>query len=184
MVISDIMMPDMDGLEMLQRMKSSREFQLIPVIMTTTHADVDTVKQAVKLGCRDYIIKPVNPLQLMKKIERIMENETPVLMQYSDLVLTTRMDRHTYAELVKNFKPLLAEGIIVLERHVKKMDPIPVGYLDELTKKTLEVGASRLHEILDNANDLLNQKTGTREQTLAEMQLVLREMKLLNFYIP
>ncbi len=184
LVISDIMMPDMDGLEMLQRMKSAREFQKIPVIMSTTRADVDTVKQAVKLGCRDYVIKPVNPLQLMKKIERIMENETPVLQQYSDLVLTTRMDRHTYSELVKVFKPLLAEQIILLERLVKKMELLPIGQLDTITLKTADVGASRLHDILEESKELLNQRTGTREQTLAEMQLVLREMKLLQFHLP
>lgn len=184
LVISDIMMPDMDGLEMLQRMKSSREFQNIPVIMSTTRADVDTVKSAVKLGCRDYIIKPVNPLQLMKKIERIMENEPPVLMHYADLVLSTRMDRYTYSELLTNFKPALVEEIILLENHIKKLEPIDMSHFEAFTKKTADIGANRLNETLIKALKLLNQQVTTPEQILSEMQLILREMKLLKFHLP
>ena len=73
LVITDIMMPEMDGIQLLTQIKSTRELQNIPIMMCTTQADIDTVKQAVKTGCIDYIVKPVNPLQLLRKIERIME---------------------------------------------------------------------------------------------------------------
>jgi hypothetical protein len=43
---------------------------------------------------------------------------------------STRMDRPTYAELVKGFKPLLIEHIALLETHVKKMAPMRIDLLD------------------------------------------------------
>jgi DNA-binding NtrC family response regulator len=184
LVVSDIMMPDMDGLELLSKMKAAREMQGIPVIMCTTKADVDTVKQAVKLGCNDYIIKPVNPLQLIKKIERILENEDPIITHYRDLVLETRMDRHTYAERIKSFATLLAESTAMLEEFVKKLKLMPPGQLNEFTVKCGEVGAVKLHQVLEASQDLLDQKTGTRENALAEMRFILREMKILQLNLP
>jgi DNA-binding response OmpR family regulator len=184
MVISDIMMPDMDGLELLSKMKSARELQQLPVIMCTTKADVETVKKAVKLGCNDYIIKPVNPLQLIKKVENILENQEPIIVHYRDLVLDTRMDRHTYSELIKTFSPLLAEWIGLLEEYVKKLKLMPPGQLKDFTVRCQEVGATRLYNLLEASKDLLDQKRGTREEALAEMRLILREMKILQLNLP
>ncbi|MCP5051941.1 MAG: response regulator [bacterium] len=184
LVVSDIMMPDMDGLELLTKMKNLRELQKMPVIMCTTRADVETVKRAVKLGCNDYIIKPVNPLQLLKKIERILENETPILVHYRDLVLETRMDRHSYSELLKTFTRVLAGKIHQVEEKVTKLEVLTPGELDELTKSCKEVGASRLHQQLGESKNLLDQTSGEKEPVLAEMRLILREMKLLQFHLP
>lgn len=184
LIITDIMMPEMDGLELLQEIKKTRELQRLPIIMCTTKADIETVKNAVKSGCSDYLVKPINPLQLLRKIERVMENQTPVIVDYRDLVLKTRMDRYTYAELVKAFHPFLDEKIGMVDKYIMKQKTLPEDALAELSQKASQIGALRLHFQLEESKDLLNNKTGTPAEVFAELRLVRREMQMLRYYLP
>jgi len=60
-VLLDIAMPGMDGLETLQRIKSQPELANIPVIMVTAQGDRQNMVKAVQLGVRDYVTKPWEP---------------------------------------------------------------------------------------------------------------------------
>jgi DNA-binding NtrC family response regulator len=66
-VILDVKMPGMDGIETLQKIKSSHP--LIEVVMLTAHATVETAIDGMKLGAFDYLMKPCDMKQLMAKIE-------------------------------------------------------------------------------------------------------------------
>jgi PleD family two-component response regulator len=52
------MMPEMDGLEFLKKIIEHSEWKNIPIIMCSSLANVETVKKAVDVGCKHYIIKP------------------------------------------------------------------------------------------------------------------------------
>jgi len=60
-VLLDIAMPGMDGLETLQRIKSQPQLANIPVIMVTAQGDRQNMVKAVQLGVRDYVTKPWEP---------------------------------------------------------------------------------------------------------------------------
>lgn len=60
-VLLDIAMPGMDGLETLQRIKSQPQLAKIPVIMVTAQGDRQNMVKAVQLGVRDYVTKPWEP---------------------------------------------------------------------------------------------------------------------------
>lgn len=184
LIITDIMMPEMDGLELLAKIKQTRELQHLPIIMCTTKADVTTVKRAVKTGCTDYIVKPINPLQLLQKIERVMETDPPPLLEYRDLVLKTRLDRHTYTELLGRFKPLLNEKIGLVDLHLEKKKPMQEGSLDDLRTMCEKIGAPRLLELLTVSKDQLDNKTGDPDDLFLEFRLLLREMKMLRHSLP
>ncbi len=57
-ILLDIAMPQMDGLEVLQRLKSNPETSNVAVIMVTAQGDRHAMVRAVQLGTRDYITKP------------------------------------------------------------------------------------------------------------------------------
>jgi CheY-like chemotaxis protein len=59
LLLLDINMPRMDGIEVLERMKADAEIKDIPVIMLTTTDDPREVERCYKLGCNVYITKPV-----------------------------------------------------------------------------------------------------------------------------
>ncbi len=60
-ILLDIAMPGMDGLETLQRLKDRPESAKLPVIMVTAQGDRQNMVKAVQLGVRDYITKPWEP---------------------------------------------------------------------------------------------------------------------------
>jgi CheY-like chemotaxis protein len=59
-ILLDLKLPKIDGLEVLKVLKSHPKYATIPVVVLTTSSDNNDIKQAYKLGANSYIIKPVN----------------------------------------------------------------------------------------------------------------------------
>lgn len=72
LIISDLRLPDSDGIDLLQWVKVQNP--LLPVIMMTSYADIQTAVKAMKLGASDYISKPVQPDLLLTKIHENLTN--------------------------------------------------------------------------------------------------------------
>lgn len=69
LILADINMPNMDGLELLGKIKERPEWEGIPVIMVTTESGQAKVMQAVELGAAGYIRKPFTADQIKSKLE-------------------------------------------------------------------------------------------------------------------
>jgi CheY-like chemotaxis protein/glycine cleavage system H lipoate-binding protein len=69
-VLTDLMMPDMDGLEFTRRIKE--RWPAIPVVMVTGYATISTAMQAMKLGAFDYIAKPFTRAELRGIVQRAL----------------------------------------------------------------------------------------------------------------
>ena len=76
LVLSDINMPNMNGLELIGRMHADEIMQSIPVVMVTTEAGDEKIKQSKELGAVGYIKKPFQPQDIKKTLCRIMGEET------------------------------------------------------------------------------------------------------------
>lgn len=72
LVISDISMPLMNGIELRQQLSEKRETDVIPFIFLTSNEDVDIENQAIDLGIDDYLHKPVTKLQLLSVVKRVL----------------------------------------------------------------------------------------------------------------
>ena len=70
-MLSDMRLPDEDGIALLQWM--SGEGIAAPVIVMTSYAEIQNAVRSMKLGARDYVAKPVNPDELLKKIREALE---------------------------------------------------------------------------------------------------------------
>lgn len=71
LILSDLRLPDYEGIDLLKWM-NDREMN-IPLIIMTGYADIQSAVLAMKLGARDYIAKPVNPEELLKKISEALQ---------------------------------------------------------------------------------------------------------------
>lgn len=77
-VLSDLRLPDNDGIVLLKWLKEN--YPDLPLIMMTSYGDIQTAVQAIKLGASDYITKPLNPDELLNKIQELVkEKGQPVL---------------------------------------------------------------------------------------------------------
>lgn len=69
LIVSDVMMPEMDGLEFCRRLRATRSGQLIPFIFLSSRSEVDARIQGHQMGADDYLVKPFEPKELVAKIE-------------------------------------------------------------------------------------------------------------------
>jgi response regulator RpfG family c-di-GMP phosphodiesterase len=68
-------MPVMNGIEMLEKLKGEPDLQDIPVIMLTAESGKDNVMQIVKMGVKDYMVKPFKGEQLIERAEKLLKLE-------------------------------------------------------------------------------------------------------------
>ena len=75
LILLDIHMQDMDGYEVMEHMKEDPETADIPVILLTADADEDGEERGIALGAADFIRKPINPQDLLDRIEAVWKME-------------------------------------------------------------------------------------------------------------
>lgn len=74
LILLDIMMPKMDGIEVCQKLKSSEDTFSIPVLMVTAKSQREDIIKAAQSGANSYIVKPFNLLDLVNKIQEMLKN--------------------------------------------------------------------------------------------------------------
>jgi two-component system chemotaxis response regulator CheY len=72
LVLTDINMPNMNGLELVAKMKENDLFKSIPVVMVTTEGSEKRVRESMDLGAKGYIRKPFAPEDIKKTLSSIM----------------------------------------------------------------------------------------------------------------
>ena len=115
LVLLDIMMPDLNGYEVLARMRSSPELRNIPVIMISAIGELDSVVRCIELGAEDYLPKPFEATLLRARVRASLERKwlhDQVVAQAADLAAQA-------AELAtwnKTLEQRLADQLAEIER--------------------------------------------------------------------
>ncbi|MDF1572910.1 MAG: ATP-binding protein [Bacteroidales bacterium] len=104
-IISDIMMPEMDGIEMLDRLKNDVRTSHIPVVMLTAKADIDSRLAGLDCGADAYLTKPFNKNELMVQLRSLISLRKKLHERYASMLepaLSKELDlRHEDAFMLK-----------------------------------------------------------------------------------
>lgn len=74
LILLDVMMPKMDGLQVLKKLKGNKKTQKIPVIMLTAKNDEESIAEAIGSFSEQYIIKPIEMTTLENKVRTVLRN--------------------------------------------------------------------------------------------------------------
>lgn len=177
LLISDILMPGMDGLELLRHIKANPNLSTIPVIMCTALAGSEHVQEASKLGCRYYIVKPAQVQVVLQRVQEALEDERLVLRNAELSQQKLGMDAGDFLSLLITFQKFVSEETVLMEQKVKSsgMESIRLN-LATLYENAVLLGAERL------ANILVDLQVGEDLSVIAieDYQLMLRELKILS----
>ncbi len=100
LVILDIMMPDIDGIEACKYMRSHELYKDIPIIIATAKTDLETLRNGFEAGANDYIRKPiVNDIELMSRVKNTLKFKIS-MDSYKEL--SKNLDKRVKEELEKN----------------------------------------------------------------------------------
>ncbi|MBW3543940.1 MAG: response regulator [Planctomycetes bacterium] len=130
LVLLDIMMPQLNGVDVLTRMKASEALRDIPVIMISALDEIDVVIRCIKLGAEDYLAKPFNPVFLKARIgacleKRQMAEQLRREKQRSDELLHVILPNEIVNELkaTNAVMPRRYEGVAVLFADIVNFTP-------------------------------------------------------------
>ena len=89
LILLDIMMPKLSGFEVCEKLKNDPQTQDIMVLMVTALSELGDIERAVNAGCDDYLSKPVNKFELLKRVDNMLRlrsvtNELERLKRYID----------------------------------------------------------------------------------------------------
>jgi len=119
LIISDVMMAGGDGFEMVHKLKERRETSHIPVILLTAKdSDIDKQK-GYELGVDSYLIKPILPILLIKRIENILSNRKIV---HDYLMQKTSLRENPHSNLPEGLwkdNTFVQEFIEIVEKHMQ-----------------------------------------------------------------
>ncbi|MCP4298294.1 MAG: response regulator, partial [Proteobacteria bacterium] len=73
-ILLDLRLPKVDGVEVLTAIKADEKYELIPVVVLTTSSDESDLTQAMELGADNYLVKPLNALVLNKILKDLGED--------------------------------------------------------------------------------------------------------------
>ena len=97
LIVLDVMLPGMDGVEILSRMKKSVEYNSIPVILATAKGQEYDRIHGLDLGADDYIVKPFSVMEMVSRVKAVLRRTQP--QQTAKLLqtggLTINLDEHT-----------------------------------------------------------------------------------------
>ncbi|MDR2405426.1 MAG: response regulator [Deltaproteobacteria bacterium] len=75
LVISDLVMAEMDGFELTEALRNNAKYRSIPVVILSTHADYKYIFRALRLGADDYLIKPPTAEMVSVVLARVFNHE-------------------------------------------------------------------------------------------------------------
>jgi signal transduction histidine kinase/ligand-binding sensor domain-containing protein/DNA-binding response OmpR family regulator len=118
LIISDIMMPKMDGYEMTKRIKQNEKTSHIPVILLTAKSDKESKLEGLGLGADDYLIKPFDTEELLIRIKNLIDTRRFLQEKFSkDYEATKKIDKPSLSAIDENFMRKILE---VIEEHISE----------------------------------------------------------------
>ncbi len=156
LIILDITMPVMNGVEMLDRMKTDADLKNIPVIMLTAESGKDNVLNIVKKGVKDYMVKPFKGEDLIDRVKKI-------------LILEPKME-----EMAEGKKPekyfTQIEDIVVLTLPSKVTRPVTVEVETSLQAKIKDMSEAQLKKMILDMN-------GVAETNVSLIKLIITALQ-------
>jgi two-component system phosphate regulon response regulator PhoB len=171
LVLLDIMLPDGDGIEILQHIRNRADAQTLPVILLTARAEEDDRILGLETGADDYVTKPFSPRELMLRIDRLVttrEQATQQKIPTTFGILSIDEDRFRVTVSGKPVEVSATEmrllGVLirfrgmVLSRAQLLQDAW--GYMPNVTERTVDTHVKRLRQKLGAASEYLETVRG------------------------
>lgn len=72
LILLDVVMPRMGGFEALRALRANQRTSAVPIVMVTTQAEADSIETGYASGCSDYIVKPIDSVELLAKVHDLL----------------------------------------------------------------------------------------------------------------
>ncbi len=188
LILLDIMMPELNGFEVMEVLKKNSHTRDIPVIFLTAKADIDSITKGFELGAVDYITKPFHQAELVARVATHLElYKSRKILEQNNLDLNVKI-KHTQTrylselesaqiELIQTLTELMESTSDETGKHIKRVAEISKllarlhKSLDEEEAQTI-YNASPMHDIgkITIDKEILHKPSRLTEEEFCEMK--------------
>ncbi|EDZ62751.1 response regulator receiver (CheY-like) modulated metal dependent phosphohydrolase [Sulfurimonas gotlandica GD1] len=188
LILLDIMMPDLNGFDVIKALKNNSSTKNIPIIFLTAKADIDSITEGFELGAVDYITKPFHPSELISRVSTHLElYRSRKVLEQNNLNLNVKI-KHNENRLLSELEATQREIIYILTevmesssdetgRHIKRVAHLS-EFLAELHESISDdealiiKHASALHDIgkITIDQNILNKPDKLSEEEFCAMK--------------
>lgn len=179
LVITDIMMPNADGVELVRRIKERDEWNEIPILVCTSLRPESVNQRLAEQGWK-YLFKPIRADSLMQKVNEAFGEKREILQDPELTMSQIGIDSKGFAEVVDKFSQAVSDAIIRLERQVEETSQEPMD-LKGLLEGAKLIRAERLTDILTSLEHCPNGRK--RELFRAKCPSLLRQLKAMQYHL-
>jgi signal transduction histidine kinase len=129
LILTDVMMPEMSGVELCEAIKGDEETRSIPLVLVTSKAEGDMKAQGLELGADDYVTKPFHPRELLARVRSLVRIHKlgSELSEQNDLLESTNMELETALAELKE-----ASSRLVLSERLAAVGELAAGIAHEV----------------------------------------------------
>jgi adenylate cyclase len=160
LILLDIMMPKLNGYQVLEQLKADPLLQHIPVIVISAVDDLESVVKCIEMGAEDYLFKPFNPVLLKARIGASLEKKRLRDQEraYTEQLYSAMQD----AQAVKtDFLALMTHELEIpvstIRAHLERLAAEQVGHLNAAQAESVEVIGSNVEHIVAILTELANE---------------------------
>ena len=125
-IISDINMPEMDGIEFCKRIHADPKLAIIPFVIMSTNSDRAIMRRMMGLGASGYLVKPFNVEQVVITVERLLSDHFLILLKEKE-----RLDTE---------QKMMLAGITSLIEALEARDPYTRGHSEAVARIIAQIG--------------------------------------------
>jgi len=178
LLISDIMMPDMDGLQLVSYINEKLSFMELPVIMYTAKRDRPTVIKAIKTGIKDYIVKPITSDALLQKVRKTLSNDIPPLADKDEILRELQIDKETYNALIDDLINTISSKIKEMRESIEQEDFERLIFTaDSCRTASMSLKAKRIMDVSTKLEEVVQSKDADKSQKI--VSALERELNIL-----
>jgi signal transduction histidine kinase len=183
LILLDLMMPDMDGLEVCRRLKAEPLTQPIPVIFLTASNEMEHLVKGFAVGAVDYVTKPFNPPELLARVRTHLElkHARDTIVRYGQELGRLNEEKNEFMGIaahdlrnplsaIKGYSEMLLEDAQTLAQGVGP-DLLPCTKELETTARQIGETAARMAEMVQNLLDVNAIERGEMKLNLAPADL-------------
>lgn len=173
LIVSDIMMPHMDGITLLERVRQEERWAGIPFIFLTAWGEREDMQRGRKLGVDDYVVKPYDPEDLLITVESRLERHRKLHQLHMGEL--SQVKRNILTILNHEFRTPLT-FVVAYSDLLKKPEAETLSAEDRMFLKGISSGAERLRRLIENFILLVELETAEAQKSFDMRKRVLSDL--------
>lgn len=174
LILLDIMMPNMSGLEVLERLRAEEKTKAIPVVMVTALRETEDKVKALEAGCDDFISKPFDKVELLARVKSILKISDYLEQLKEKEEFKAVVDKISDGIAICSPDYLIKDSNAAILKYLNITEPMNVNFVETLyTNYSVSVSKEKLMDlaIAHKKFDIVRQKSETAEALYLEANL-------------